>query len=68
MKLKLQRDHVISVVKGKDLVGVYIKTDTDILGGNYDDDGLVIPRGTEILLAEFSPEKADKIIKLWNSK
>ena len=46
---KLKRDKVISIVNGKDLVGVYFE-DTD---------------GSEVLL-ECSPEKADKIIKIWN--
>lgn len=55
MKLKLYRDRVVSVVRGKELVGVYINTDEDL------------PKaGREILLGEFSPFKADKIIKLWN--
>jgi hypothetical protein len=67
MKLKLYRDKVISVVKGRDLVGVYAKLTTPRFLGNYDDD-IVIPKGTELLLAEMSPSKADKIIKLWNSK
>ena len=48
---KLKRDIVISVVDGKDLVGVYF-ADTD---------------GSEVLL-ECSPEKADKIIKIWNEE
>ena len=48
---KLKRDKVISVVRGKDLVGVYY-ADT---------------KGTDVLL-ECSPEKADKIIKIWNKK
>ena len=45
----LTRDKVISIVKGKDLVGVYWK-ETD---------------GREILF-ECSPQKADKIIKIFN--
>lgn len=51
MKLKLYRDRVISIARGQDLVGVYVK----------------LPKqGVELLLAEMSPEKADEIIKLWN--
>ena len=46
---KLKRDKVISIVNGKDLVGVYF-ADTD---------------GSKALI-ECSPEKADKIIKIWN--
>jgi hypothetical protein len=48
---KLKRDIVISVVDGKDLVGVYF-ADTN---------------GSETLI-ECSPEKADKIIKIWNEE
>ena len=48
-KMKLKRDVVISVVNGKNLVGVYWK------GTN----------GRKILF-ETSPEKADKIIKIFN--
>ena len=51
MLRKLKRDKVISIVKGKDLVGVYF-ADTD---------------GSEVLL-ECSPQKADKIIKVWNKR
>jgi len=52
MKLrKLRRDIVISVIGGRDLVGVYF-ADTD---------------GSEVLL-ECSPDKADKIIKIWNTE
>lgn len=58
MKLKLHRDKVVSIVKGKSLVGIYILTDI----------GRFSKRGTELLLAEMSPAKADKIIKLWNGK
>ena len=67
MKLKLYRDKVISIVKGKDRVGIYIKFNKDYLFDNYDDERY-IPKGTEIVLAEMSPEKADKILKLWNNK
>jgi hypothetical protein len=65
MKLQLKRDKVISIVRGKNLVGVYVKTQKDMW---HDEDTIAIPKGTEILLAEISPKKADKIIKLWNSK
>lgn len=61
MKLKLYRDKVISVVKGKDLVGVYVKYPHQQVGG-------VFEVYNEILLAEMSPTKANKIIKLWNTK
>jgi uncharacterized secreted protein with C-terminal beta-propeller domain len=64
MKLKLHRDKVISIVKGKDLVGVYVKTNVNMIGDDEDD--IVVPKGTEILLAEMHPKKADAIIKLWN--
>jgi len=61
VKIKLHRDKVVSVVGGKDLVGVYINyphfaQDTDGTIGKYFDD---------VLLAEVSPAKADEIIKLW---
>lgn len=56
MKLKIYRDKVISVVKGRGLVGVCVKIQV-----NHKE-------WEEILLAEMSPSKADKIIKLWNSK
>lgn len=67
MKLKLYRDHVISMTNTGDKVGVYIKFDKDYLFDNYDDERF-IPRNTEITIGEMSPSKADKIIKLWNSK
>ena len=51
LKRKLKRDCIISVVNGKDLVGIYF-ADTN---------------GSKVLL-ECSPEKADKIIKIWNKK
>lgn len=60
MKLKLYRDKVISRVKGKDLVGVYIKLKEDELFNRSP--------AMDLLLAEMSPKKADAIIKLWNSK
>ena len=63
MKLKLYKDKVISIMKDKDLVGVYI----NVKKGKYVC-GVKLARQGEILLAEMSPEKADKIIKLWNSK
>lgn len=67
MKLKLYRDKVISMVKGKDLVGVYIKYPHfwEDKESHFERD--FIPE-KEILLAEMSPQKANEIIKLWNSK
>jgi hypothetical protein len=50
LKRKLKRDCVISLINGKNLVGVYLTNDPDNI------------------LAEMEIEKADKIIKLWNSK
>jgi len=47
---KLKRDTVISVVNGKDLVGVYF-ADTD----------------GSVPILECSPQKADKIIEVWNN-
>lgn len=67
--MKLYRDKVISVVKGKDLVGVCFKAPKNYWFINKDDGMEVdIPQGQEFLLAEMSPSKADKIIKLWNNK
>jgi hypothetical protein len=60
MKLKLHRDHVVSIVRGKDLVGVYV-----VLPPDWDVIGLV---SRELLLAEMHPKKADAILKLWNGK
>ena len=60
MKLKLQRDKVVSIVNGKDLVGVYVmqkKINPAVDENEYE----------EILLAEMHPTKADKIIGIWNS-
>lgn len=71
MKLKLYRDKVISVVNGKDLVGVYIKIKEYYLCPHT---GAKVKHcreclaGTEILLAEMPPKQADKIIKLWNQE
>ena len=68
MKLKLHRDKVVSIVKGKSLVGVYIRvnenTTANTINGHY---AIELPEA-EILLAEISPAKADKFIKLWNSQ
>lgn len=50
-KRKLTRDKVVSIVNGKQLVGVY-----------WADTG-----GSDILF-EYSPEKADKIIEIFNGK
>ncbi len=44
----LKKDKVISIINGKDLVGVYLK------------------EKPEQLLLECSPEKADRLIKIWN--
>ncbi len=60
MKLKLYRDKVISIVKGKDLVGVYVRLNEDEIFNRSPE--------MEMLLAEMHPKKADAIIKLWNSK
>lgn len=69
INMKLHRDKVISIVKGKDLVGVYIKAPKNYWFTSRDDGMEVdIPQGQELLLAEMSPKKADRIIKLWNSK
>jgi flagellar motility protein MotE (MotC chaperone) len=74
MKLKLHRDKVISVVRGKDLVGVYAKItpkdralyyENKILGEKYGYE-FKIENELAVMLAEMSPEKADKIIELWN--
>ena len=60
MKLKLYRDKILSITNKGELVGVYVIYKWEHCG--KDD------FGNEILLAEMSPEKADKIIKLWNNK
>jgi hypothetical protein len=60
MKLKLYRDNVVSVVGGRNLVGIYISPEDD-------KEFEIEPDGT-ILLAEVSPERADKIIKVWNRR
>ena len=65
MKLKLYRDRVVSVVRGKDLVGLYVKYPSRVTLVDYKgEEHLGID--TEILLGEFTPFKADKIMKLWN--
>ena len=63
MKLKLYRDKVISRVRSRDLVGVYVKIDKDLWA---DEDTIAIPKNTKICIAEMHPKKADAIIKLWN--
>jgi hypothetical protein len=68
MKLKLYRDKVVSVVRGRDLVGVYVIAPLDANGFTKDGIGYEIPAGAEILLGEMSPKKADAILKLWNAK
>jgi len=57
MKVKLHKDTVISVVKGKDLVGIYVITKC----GNCN-------MKAEILLAEVSPAKAKKLVDNWNKE
>jgi hypothetical protein len=70
MKLKLKRDKVISVVKGKDLVGLYaiVKPKDFAIYLSENIKGIqVCEKGNyEVLLGEMSPAKADKIISLWN--
>lgn len=65
MKMKLYRDKVISIIKGRDLVGVYVKIKKE-RPAPYK--GLVDIYEEEMLLAEMSPAKADKIIKIWNGR
>jgi hypothetical protein len=71
LKMKLHRDRVISVVDDwEGIVGVYLRpTDKQansiIACGDLDNIEL---HDMEILLGEFTPKKADAIIKLWNSK
>ncbi len=62
MRLKLYRDKVISIVNGRDLVGVYVKYPHI----NCEDDSKTYY--SEVLLAEMNPKKADAIIKLWNAR
>ena len=57
---KLYRDKIPSLTKNGQKVGIYIKLKEDELFNRSPE--------TEILLTEISPEKADKIIKLYNSK
>lgn len=67
MKLKFYRDKIVSIVKGKELVGVYIKyshTKHNSKKSDMFQDGFY----HDLLLAEMSPTKANEIIKLWNSK
>lgn len=63
--MKLKRDLIPSMTRNGFKVGVYVNLSSDLLLGDYEEDGY-IPKGTEILLAEMSPAKADAIIKLWN--
>lgn len=62
MQLKLHRDKIPTIHKGKELVGVYVKIQCPCPELNCE--CLKYP----IILAEMSPSKADAIIKLWNSK
>ena len=63
---QLKRDHVVSSVDGRDLVGIYMEFNTI--------DEIINQVGTQpngkkyILLSETSPGKANKILKLWNLK
>ena len=69
MKLKLYRDKVVSIAKGRELVGVYVKVPKNYWFTNKDDGMEIdVPQGQELLLAEMSPKKADAIIKLWNTR
>jgi len=74
MKLKLHRDKVISIVKGRQLVGVYVIVEPKNNGIYYENKEktggklLNIKKPVNVMLAEMSPTKADKIIKLWNTK
>ncbi len=58
-KLKLQRDKIISIVKGRQLVGLYVEYEHRDFDDNYQ---------KNLLIGEISLSKADKIIKLWNQK
>ena len=61
-KRKMMRDRVISVVNGKELVGVYWEG-TDL--GSPSTRKKQEVDGSEILF-ECSPEKADRIIEIFN--
>lgn len=67
MKRKLKRDLIPSLTANGEKVGVYVMSWKD---DGYTREGVEyeMPEGAEILLGEMSPEKADKILKLWNSK
>jgi len=67
MKLKLERDKVISGTEKGDLVGVYVKY-PHFREDEQDNDGMkgVYHEVEDVLLGEFPPEQADKIISLWN--
>lgn len=55
MKLKMQKDVVVSIVKGRDLVGVYVIAECPNCREKE-----------EILLAEVSPKKAKILVDAWN--
>lgn len=48
---KMARDHVVSMTENGDLVGVYFESEN----------------GGQNILFETTPEKADKIIEIFNS-
>lgn len=70
MKLKLYRDKVQSATRDGFKVGVYIKPTDKQANEIISCEGLdnIWLKNVEILLAEMSPEKADKIIKIWNER
>ncbi len=68
MKLKLYRDKVVSIIRGKEMVGLYVKFPhftEDACGADMGYE-VVGEYKREMLLAEMPPKKADAIIKLWN--
>jgi len=65
MRLKLYRDKVVSITKRGERVGVYVKMPHDLWS---DTDTISVAKGTEILLAEMTPQKADRIIAMWEGK
>ena len=64
MKIKLRRDKVVSMTSKGDKVGVYIIMPHHLW---VDEDTIGVQKGSHILLAEMSPNKADQILKLWNA-
>ena len=57
---KLYRDKIPSITKNGFKVGIYVKFTEDELYNRSPE--------IDILLAETTPEKADKIISIWNNK